>query len=168
MRVLGIDPGLNITGYGCLDFTDAAAEPALVEAGAIRLPARRALGERLNQLHENLTEVCAELRPALVAVEALFSHYRHVRTSIMMGHARGVILLAAQRGGGAIVEIAPTEAKKAITGNGHASKHQVQLAVMAQCRLRELPQPPDVADAIALALCAGRRAQLESASPVSL
>ena len=94
-----------------------------------------------------------------MVVEQLFSHYRHVRTAILMGHARGVVLLAGARGKVALDELAATEVKKAITGHGHASKEQVQLAVMSQLNLPEPPSPPDVADALAIALCAARRLQ---------
>src|SRR5690606_16222841 len=96
-------------------------------------------------------------RPQRMVVEQLYSHYRHARTSILMGHARGVVLLAGQTRGIEIGEMAATEVKKALTGNGHATKRQMQLAVMSQCDLREPPEPPDVADAIAIALCAARR-----------
>ncbi len=110
-----------------------------------------------------------ELAPDLVVVEKIFSHYRHVRTSILMGHARGVVLLAAQRRGIETDELAATEVKKAIAGNGHATKQQMQLSVMSQCGLTTLPHPPDVADAIAIALCAARRLQTgrSTVSPTS-
>ena len=112
---------------------------------------------RLNQLHDDLTELLDELKPEVMVVEKLFSHYRQVRTAILMGHARGVILMAGESRGVTIQELAVTEVKKAITGNGHATKQQVQHAVMSQCGLRKPPSPPDVADAIAIALCAARR-----------
>ena len=157
MRVLGIDPGLSITGYGCLELVEGEPEPRLVEAGVLRLKSKAPMPYRLAQLYEDLSEVIEQLQPDLVVVEQLFSHYRHVRTSILMGHARGVVLLAAQLKGVELDELLPTEVKKAITGHGHASKIQMQQAIMAQCRLSELPSPPDVADAIAIALCAARR-----------
>ncbi len=92
-----------------------------------------------------------------MAVENLFSHYRHVRTAILMAHARGVVLLAGRARGITVEHLQPTEVKKAITGFGHATKLQMQEAIKAQCRLDELPSPSDVADALAIALCAGRR-----------
>ena len=156
MRIIGIDPGLTLTGYGCVDCR-AGREPRLVEAGVLRLTARAPIAYRLAQLQEDLCEVLDELGPDLMVVEQLFAHYKHVRTAMIMGHARGVILLAAQMRGIELDELAPTEVKKAITGNGHATKRQMQLSVMAQCGLTEMPEPPDVADAIALALCTGRR-----------
>jgi crossover junction endodeoxyribonuclease RuvC len=154
-RVLGIDPGLNITGYAAVEL-DARGEPSVVEAGTFRTNARGAMAERIAQIHADLTEVLAELRPSLVAIEKLYAHYKHPRTSILMGHARGVILLAAHQAGVAVRDLAATEVKKNLTGNGHASKLQVQRAVQAVCGLAELPRPPDVADAIAIALCAAR------------
>ena len=109
----------------------------------------------------DLTRLIDDLRPAIMVVEQLFSHYRHVRTSILMGHARGVVLLAGHSRGVEIDELQPTEVKKAITGYGHATKLQIQQAIMSQCRLDEVPSPPDVADAIAIALCAARRLMTE-------
>ncbi len=157
LRILGIDPGLSITGYGCLDIQPGNGEPVVTEAGIIRLKAHAPLAYRLAQLHEDLGAILDELVPGVMVVEQLFSHYRHVRTSILMGHARGVVLLAGQERNIAVDELQPTEVKKAITGNGHASKEQMQEAIRCQCRLAATPEPPDVADALAIALCAGRR-----------
>ena len=155
-RILGIDPGLSLTGYGCVVLTDGD-EPQVVEAGVLRLKTKAPMPHRLMQLHEDLIAVLDDLKPKLMVVEQLFSHYRHVRTSILMGHARGVVLLAGESRGVAIDELLPTEVKKAITGHGHATKLQMQQAVQWQCGLDELPSPPDVADALAIALCAARR-----------
>ena len=166
MRILGIDPGLILTGYGCVDLDDGALEPSLVEAGVFRLESRKPMAFRLGQLYEDLSAVLDELKPDCMVVEKLFSHYRHARTSILMGHARGVILLAGQVRAIDIDELAATEVKKAVTGRGHASKHQVQQAVMAQCGLAEPPEPPDVADAIAIALCAARRIAAQRAAAI--
>ncbi|MCZ6836555.1 MAG: crossover junction endodeoxyribonuclease RuvC [Planctomycetota bacterium] len=162
MRILGIDPGLRLTGYGCVDLRDDEVEPTLVEAGVLRLDATQSIAFRLHQLHVDLTQVIEELSPDLMVVEKLFSHYKHVQTSILMGHARGVILLAGQAKGVEIDELSATEVKKAISGHGHATKQQMQTAVMTQCGLSEPPSPPDVADAIAIALCAARRIQVNS------
>ena len=163
--ILGIDPGLSLTGYGCVVLTDGD-EPEVVEAGVLRLKTKTPMAYRLMQLHEDLMAVLDDLRPKLMVVEQLFSHYRHVRTSILMGHARGVVLLAGESSGVAIDELLPTEVKKAITGHGHATKLQMQQAVQWQCGLDELPSPPDVADALAIALCAARRLATPSvASP---
>lgn len=158
MRVLGIDPGLVLTGYGCVDAAGGGVERLrLVEAGVLRLKARTPMASRLADLRSDLCELLDELRPELVAVEQLFAHYRHARTGILMGHARGVVLMEAGLRGLPICELLPTAIKKATTGRGHASKRQVQLAVMAQFGLAKPPSPPDVADAIAIAACAARR-----------
>lgn len=158
-RILGIDPGLIITGYGCVDIPPGDQELRVAEAGVLRLKAGAPMAYRLAQLYDDLTALLGELRPDVMVVEQLFSHYKHVRTSILMGHARGVVLLAGQMQGVEIDELQPTEVKKAITGIGHATKAQVQQAVRCQCRMEALPGPPDVADAIAVALCAARRLQ---------
>ena len=157
MRVVGIDPGLRVTGYACVELRPGAAEPALVEAGVIRLVADDPVPARLRALHEELGALLDELRPARVAVEQVFVHVKHVRTAIVMGHGRGVVLLAAQLRELPIDEFAPAEVKKSLTGRGAASKEQMQRAVMHQFALRALPEPPDVADAIAIAACAARR-----------
>jgi len=157
-RVLGIDPGLNITGYAAVDF--ARGGPTIVEAGAIRTSPKAQMDARIEQLHRELTCVIDELKPDLVAIEQLYTHYAHPRTAVVMAHARGVILLACRQAGAAFRSLASTNVKKGLTGNGHASKQQVQRAVQAQFGLKAPPRPPDVADAIAIALCAGRRRTL--------
>ena len=161
MIVLGIDPGTRITGYGCVKLRAGAIEPALVEAGAITFQRGDSLESRLAELHKSLSELIAELKPSHIAVEKLYAHYKHPRTAILMAHARGVILLAAQQASLTIHHLPSTEVKKSITGHGHASKHQIQQAVMSQCRLTQIPNPPDVADAIAIALTAARRLAYE-------
>jgi len=157
VRVLGIDPGLANTGYACVELRPRRDEPRLIEAGVLRLAARRSIPYRLRQLEEDLEEVLKELRPHRVAVERVFTHVRNLRTAIVMAHARGVVLLAAERRGLPIDEFAPAAVKKALTGRGNADKRQVQLAVMGQCGLDRPPSPSDVADAIAIALTAARR-----------
>ena len=161
-RVLGIDPGLRITGYGLVEATDRAIHPRLVEAGVIRLDAKRSIEHRLAQLHDELRDLIVELSPTRLAVEKLYAHYKHPRTAIVMGHARGVILLCAQQHDLPVTHLPATEVKKAMTGNGHASKRQMQLAVQGQYRLAEPPTPPDVADAIAIATTAARRIAIDA------
>lgn len=164
MRTLGIDPGLRLTGYGCVEPTGdsrssrAGEDAFLVEAGVLRLPARTSVANRLAELDRDLTEILERLRPTVIAVEKVFSHYRHPTTAAIMGHARGVVLLAAHRAGVEPVELSATEVKKSLTGHGHASKAQIQSAVRSQLNLSATPAPADVADAIAIALCAARRA----------
>ncbi|MFW6146691.1 MAG: crossover junction endodeoxyribonuclease RuvC [Planctomycetota bacterium] len=153
-RVLGVDPGLNITGYAAMDF--AGGDGVIVEAGAIRTTPDAPITRRIEQIHADLADLLAELTPDRVAVEKLYAHYNHPRTSILMAHARGVILLAAQQAAVGVVDLAATEVKKSLTGNGHASKGQIQRAIRTLCHLDAVPEPPDVADAMAIALCAGR------------
>ncbi len=154
-RILGIDPGLHITGYAAVDF--GRSEPAIVEAGTLRTHPKSDLGERIQQIHTDLAELLKDFKPDLVAIEQLYAHYKHPRTSILMAHARGVILLACHQAGIAVRSLPATNVKKSLTGNGHASKEQMQRSIQAICRLPSLPEPPDVADAIAMALCAGKK-----------
>ena len=154
MKILGIDPGLQLTGYGVIEFHPT--KPKLIDAGVIRLNPKQSIAERLVELERELDEILAEHKPAMVAVEQLYSHYAHPRTAILMGHARGVILLAAQRSGAAIHEFAVNRIKQSLTGHGHASKPAMQQAIMATWNLPKPPEPPDVADALAIALCCGR------------
>jgi crossover junction endodeoxyribonuclease RuvC len=153
MRILGIDPGLQITGYGVVDWRPV--KPLLVDGGVIRLTPKTPLADRLIELEQELDSIVTEHKPEVCAVEQLYSHYAHPRTAILMGHARGVILLVARRHGLRIEQFAANRIKQSVTGNGHASKVQMQRAVQSQWNLPELPEPPDVADALAVALCCG-------------
>jgi crossover junction endodeoxyribonuclease RuvC len=150
MRILGIDPGLNTTGYGVLDF---ARVPRLVEAGVVRGNPKAELAERVKEIHAGVADVIAALRPEVLAIEELYSHYERPTTAILMGHARGVIVLAAGQAGIPVVSYAATQIKKTITGNGHAAKWQMQEAIRRELNLPSVPEPPDVADALAIALC---------------
>jgi crossover junction endodeoxyribonuclease RuvC len=154
-RVLGIDPGLNITGYGCVEF--GRGEPTIIEAGALRPDAKAPLPRRITQLHDDIAEILAEHHANALAVEKLYSHYAHPQTAVKMAHARGAILLAAERAGVAVRDIPATRVKKSLTGNGHATKRQMQMAIRSVFGLTEPPEPADVADALAIALCAGRQ-----------
>jgi len=162
MRVLGIDPGLRLTGYGLVEVRPGAYEPRLIEAGVIKLDAKSSVADRLVQLAEDLRGVISATAAQRLAVEEVYAHYAHPKTAIIMAHARGVILLCAKEAGLEIEELAATEVKKALTGNGHASKQQMQHAVQAQYRLPQPPSPPDVADAIAIATCHARRLALSA------
>jgi crossover junction endodeoxyribonuclease RuvC len=154
MRILGIDPGLQLTGYGVIDY--APMRPKLVDAGVIRLRAKTVIAERLVELETELDNLIDEHGPDVCAVEQLYSHYAHPRTAILMGHARGVILLVAARRGVRVAEFAANRIKQSLTGFGHAGKGQVQRTVQSIWNLAEPPEPPDVADALAVALCCGR------------
>jgi len=152
MRVLGVDPGLNITGYGVLEVTPRG--PQVIEAGVIRGgDATHALTERLLELHTGLTEVLAAHKPEAMALEQLYSHYEHPRTSILMGHARGVICLTGAQSGIPVIAYSATQIKKTLTGNGRAPKSQMQMAIQRELGLAAIPEPADVADALAIALC---------------
>ena len=165
LRILGIDPGLNITGYGVLECTCATAglsssaglggksSPRICEAGVVRGKSRRSLTARLVEIHEGVADVIAALKPGVMAIEELYSHYNRPRTAILMGHARGVICLAAARAGIPVVHYSATQIKKILTGAGRASKAQVQRAIQRELALTQVPDPPDVADALAVALC---------------
>jgi len=163
-RVLGIDPGLRLTGYGFVDIRPEKGEiePVLLEAGVIKLSGKLSIEARLKQLHTDLESLLKAFEPTDLAVEKLYAHYKHPRTAILMAHARGVILLSAQQRDIPIEHLPSTEVKKAVTGYGHASKEQMQRAVQSQCRLREIPSPPDVADAIAIALTHARRIAIQA------
>ena len=159
MRILGIDPGLRLTGYGVVDYR--RDRPKLIDGGVIRLDAKASLADRLVELETTLDEILQEHKPDVCAVEQLYSHYAHPRTAILMGHARGVILLAARRRGIRCEQFAANRIKQSLTGHGHASKAQMQRAIQAQWNLTEPPDPPDVADALAIALCCGRAIAVE-------
>jgi crossover junction endodeoxyribonuclease RuvC len=151
MRILGIDPGLNITGYGVIEVGNGS--PRLCEAGVVRGRSRRSLTARLVEIHSGVAEVVAAFQPGVMAIEELYSHYARPRTAILMGHARGVICLAAAQAGVPVVHYSATRIKKMLTGNGRAPKGQVQRAIQQVLNLSQLPDPPDVADALAVALC---------------
>ena len=150
-RTLGIDPGLNITGYGIVHRGDRG--PKLDEAGIVRGGSGGELPKRLDKIHQGLTGIVDSYRPTAIAIEQLYSHYQRPRTSILMGHARGVICLVAAQHGIPVFDYAATKVKKLLTGNGRAPKFQMQQAVQRELKLAELPEPADVADALAIALC---------------
>lgn len=151
MRVLGVDPGLVITGYGVLDTTDRKVK--LVEAGTIDSgKSQDSLPVRLRRLHREMEELVTDHHPDVMALEQLYSHYEHPRTAILMGHARGVICLSAGLHDIPLFHYPPAQIKSALTGNGRASKDQIQHLVRRTFGLVETPNPPDVADAVAIAL----------------
>lgn len=149
--ILGIDPGLGITGYGVIEITPG--QPRIKEAGIIRGTSGHSLEKRLVEIYQGITEVIQAHTLVGLAIEQLFSHYERPRTAVLMGHARGVLCLAAAEAGLEVHSYLPTKVKKLLTGNGRAPKAQMQLAVQQQLKLKTLPEPPDVADALAVALC---------------
>ena len=152
-RILGVDPGLHTTGYAVLE--RRPLRPHVCEAGIIRPADEGAtdLASRLHVVYKGIVEVVQQYRPQVMVVEQLYSHYDHPRTAILMAHARGVIFLAAAENGLEVLNYASTRIKKTITGHGRAAKDQVQRTIQRELGLAALPEPPDVADALAVALC---------------
>ncbi len=148
-RVVGFDPGLNVTGYGVIE--SDLRRVRLIEAGCIRTGGG-SLEARLLALHRGVAEVLATFLPAAMAIEQLFVHARFPRTAILMGHARGVICLAAAESGLAVHDYPPGRVKSMLTGSGQARKSQMQLAVQRELGLSRPPEPADAADALAVAL----------------
>jgi crossover junction endodeoxyribonuclease RuvC len=151
IRILGIDPGLQVCGYACVE-TDGGQE-AVIEAGVLRTTHGLPLETRLDEIALDMETLLERLAPNVVAVEEIYSHYAHPRTAILMGHARGVILQKCARAHVEVKSFAATRIKKSITGHGRASKEQMQRTIQTILGLPELPSPPDVADAMAAALC---------------
>jgi len=162
--VCGIDPGLGLTGYAVLRAHAVPAE--IADAGVCRFSAKESLASRLASIHADISAILDDHRPDLVAVEQLYSHYNHPRTAILMGHARGVILQAAASRGIEVRSYSATRIKRFLTGNGRATKAQVQRAIQTTFSLPAPPDPPDVADALAIALCASADRALKSISPI--
>jgi crossover junction endodeoxyribonuclease RuvC len=150
VRIFGIDPGSERTGYGCID-TDGSRH-RLVACGAISVPTRAAFAERLLAIHEGLRALLLEHHPDCVAIEDVF-HARNVRSALKLGHARGVALLAATQAGVPVVAYTPAEVKRAVVGYGRAEKHQVQQMVCLLLGLASAPSPYDASDALAIAIC---------------
>jgi crossover junction endodeoxyribonuclease RuvC len=148
--VLGIDPGTAVTGYGVVK-GDRSLPSRLIECGVIRTRPRDTLPQRLQEIHAGMSELIERHHPDAVAIEDVF-YARNVRTTIVLGHARGVILLAAEQAHVEIYEYPPAEIKKAIVGTGGATKQQVQYMVARILRLKTPPEPADAADGVAAAL----------------
>ena len=154
MKVLGVDPGTSVTGYGVIETgggNGAAGMGRLVECGVIRLSGRSPLPRRLYELHVHIAELITRHRPGALALENAF-YQKNVRTTLVLGHARGVILLAAEQAGIPIAEYPPATVKKTVVGAGGAPKAQVGSVVARLLRLKEAPRPADAADGVAVAL----------------
>ena len=156
MIVLGIDPGTAVTGYGVVRARGAGGAE-LLECGVIRTKATEPLAARLENIYEGVRELIARHQPQAMAVEDVF-YSKNVRTTVVLGHARGVVLLAGQQAGVDIHEYPPAEIKKAVTGSGAATKEQVQFMVTKLLRLKSAPQPADASDGVAAALACVLRA----------
>ena len=151
MTVLGIDPGTAATGYGVVRKVDGPRRAVLIECGVIRTRPRDPLATRLLAIYNGVVELIERHRPDVLAVEDVF-YARNVRTTVVLGHARGVILLAGARAGVEIHEFPPATIKKAVVGTGGATKEQVQFMIMRLLRLQAVPHPSDAADGVAAAL----------------
>ena len=153
-RILGLDPGLQVTGYAVLEAADTG--PKICEAGVIRSAEGREpadMARRIRTLYDGLCEVLDQWHPTVMAVEQLYAHYDHPRTAILMAHARGAFLLAGAQRSIPVISYAATKVKKLVTGSGRASKEQMQHAIARELGLAGPPEPHDVADALAIALC---------------
>jgi len=151
VKVLGVDPGTSVTGYGVIETGNGSGMGRLVECGVIRLGGRSPLPRRLHQLHAHITDLITRHHPHALALENAF-YGRNVHTTLVLGHARGVVLLAAEQAGVVIAEYAPATIKKTVVGAGGAPKAQIGRVVARLLRLREAPQPADAADGVAVAL----------------
>lgn len=151
MKIIGIDPGINTCGYGILQ--KGGREIKLLEGGTIKTRAKDSMEKKLLTIYNNLNEILEEFDPSVMAIEDLYSHYKMPKTSIIMGHARGVIFLAAAMRDIPVESYSATNIKKSLTGFGRASKEQMQMAIKTRMGLSQVPKPHDVADALATALC---------------
>lgn len=151
IRILGVDPGLITTGYGLIDVVGNTH--TIVEGGVIRIPPKLPLEQRLSTLFFGLQEIYKDFQPDAVALEEVHTQYERPIVAVMMGHARGVICLTAALNQTPLFNYAPTHIKSSLTGNGRASKEQIRRMVQVRLNLKTTPEPLDVSDALAVALC---------------
>jgi len=148
MRILGIDPGLGNTGYGIIEDNTFK----VVEAGVIKTRPNTPIQERVKKIFDEISDIIEEHSPEVLVLEKIYSHYKHPATSILMGHARAMACLVCGKFDVKLVNYPSTRIKKAVTGNGHASKYQVQRMVQSLLKLKRPPEPVDVSDALAMAI----------------
>jgi len=148
MRILGIDPGLGATGYGIIE--DRTFR--VIEAGVIRTRPKTPIQERIEKIFDEISAIICEHKPAVLVLEKIYSHSQHPTTAILMGHARAMACLVCGKFDVKLVSYPSTRIKKAVTGNGHASKMQVQRMVQNILKLKKVPEPADVSDALAMAI----------------
>jgi crossover junction endodeoxyribonuclease RuvC len=151
MRILGVDPGLVRTGYGLVE-ASGPEKIKLIEAGSISTSSADGISLRVRDIYNNITDIITEYAPGVLVLEKLYSHYKHPITSMLMGHARGVICLACGMKNVKLVSYPSTRIKKAVTGNGRASKQQIRETVKAVLGLKSTPKEFDVSDALAMAV----------------
>ena len=156
--ILGIDPGLNVTGYGLIEIK--GNKPSLIKYGTIRTDAKQELAERLFKIFKTLNEIIFEFQPNYVAIEDIF-YAENVKTAIVMGHARGTAIVAAMQNGAKVSQYSAREVKMSVVGNGAAAKSQVNYMVSNILRIKEKITPDDASDALAIALCQWHRLERE-------
>lgn len=148
MKILGIDPGLGITGYGIIEDKNFK----VIEAGVIRTESNTSIQIRIKKIFDEISTIIKEHKPGVLVLEKIYSHYKHPTTAILMGHSRAMACLVCGLFNIKLVNYPSTRIKKAITGNGHASKIQVQRMVQNFLKLKNPPEPVDVSDALAMAI----------------
>ncbi len=148
MRILGIDPGLGTTGYGIIDGDSFK----VIEAGTIRTRVNTPIQDRIKKIFDQISDIIEEHQPGVLVLEKIYSHYKHPTTAILMGHSRAMACLVCGKFNIKLVNYPSTRIKKVITGNGHASKAQVQRMVQELLKLKRAPEPVDVSDALAMAI----------------
>jgi crossover junction endodeoxyribonuclease RuvC len=158
MIILGIDPGFGITGYGLIEVNASnGRQPRIVEAGVLTSKKSKPLSERLHEIHKHLSEILQEHSPSALAVEDIYSIHAFPRSAICIGNVQGIVLLAAAQKAVPVFTYFPIQVKKALLGYGRATKTQVQQMVQRTLELKQIPQPDDAADALAVALCHANR-----------
>lgn len=165
MRILGVDPGLNITGYGIIE-AGIEGNFRLIEAGVIRTSSKENLEARIDKIYKAIKGLIEEFQPKVLVLEKLYSHYKHPTTAILMGHVRGVVCLAARQSELQLVGYPYTRINKAVIGRGSASKDQIQRMVQSLLGLKSSPAPLDVSDALALAIAHAYISQKEEVASV--
>lgn len=148
---LGIDPGLVRTGYAVLKRT--ASGPSVAEGGIVSSDSEFSLAERVTEIGQGVREVIQEFKPQILVIEQVFSLAKNPKSALKMAHARGAIIFVATELGVPVVHYTPTQIKRQLTGSGRADKEQMQEAIMRELNLDKVPEPHDVADAMAIALC---------------
>lgn len=157
MRILGIDPGVAIVGYGVIEYNKNTFK--VIDYGKITTPAHTPLPKRLKMVYDGMTELVNTFKPDVVSMEELFFN-TNVTTAIAVGHARGVLVLATENANVPLAEYTPLQIKQAVAGYGRADKNQVQQMVKRFLNLTEVPKPDDTADALAVAICHAHSASL--------
>jgi crossover junction endodeoxyribonuclease RuvC len=150
MRILGIDPGLSVTGYGLIEAEKRKFK--LIEAGVIKTSPKDGIEERLFKIYANLADLADEYKPSVLVLEKLYAHYKHPTTALLMGHARGIACLICGQKNVKLVSYPSTRIKKAVVGKGHASKGQISGMVTGLLEMKSTPKYNDVTDALAVAI----------------